>query len=128
MRIDYVIVFVSDMARSVAFYKDVIGLMLKFETPEWTEFATQGATLALHAGDAPDGGEPDADRHPAGICRSGFSVPDLQAFHDRMIEHGVTCVQEPKETFGAKIAQYADPDGLIFSVSQQRPKGGGPQG
>ena len=31
MRINYVIIFVSDMKRSVAFYRDVLGLHLKFE-------------------------------------------------------------------------------------------------
>jgi len=44
MRVNYVIIFVSDMKRSVSFYRDVVGLSLKFETPEWTEFATEGAT------------------------------------------------------------------------------------
>jgi hypothetical protein len=29
--------------------RDVLGLPLKFESPRWTEFATDGATLALHA-------------------------------------------------------------------------------
>src|SRR5450631_2867304 len=50
MRVNYAIVFVSDMSRSVRFYRDVVGLPLKFESPGWTEFATDGATLALHAG------------------------------------------------------------------------------
>jgi catechol 2,3-dioxygenase-like lactoylglutathione lyase family enzyme len=44
MRINYAIVFVSDMKQAVAFYRDVMGLPLKFETPGWTEFATEGAT------------------------------------------------------------------------------------
>lgn len=52
MRLNYAIVFVSDMARSVAFYRDVIGLPLKFDSPEWSEFATEGATVALHKADA----------------------------------------------------------------------------
>ena len=50
MRVNYAIVFVSDMSRSVAFYRDAVGLPLMFESPGWTEFATEGATLALHAG------------------------------------------------------------------------------
>lgn len=49
------------------------------------------------------------------------AVPDLDEYHERMIEHGVTCVQEPKEVFGAKIAQYLDPDGLVIGVSEERP-------
>jgi catechol 2,3-dioxygenase-like lactoylglutathione lyase family enzyme len=46
MRLSYAIVFVSDMSRSVAFYRDVIGLPLRFESPHWTEFATEGAGRA----------------------------------------------------------------------------------
>ena len=49
MRVNYAIVFVSDMKRAVSFYRDIIGLPLRFESPGWTEFATDGATLALHA-------------------------------------------------------------------------------
>jgi len=32
----------------------------------------------------------------------------------------VLCVQEPKEVFGARVAQYADPDGLVISVGEER--------
>ena len=42
MRVNYAIVFVSDMKRAVSFYRDVLGLPLKFESPGWTEFATDG--------------------------------------------------------------------------------------
>ena len=120
MRINYSIVFVSDMERSVAFYRDVVGIPLKFESPGWTEFVTEGATLALHKSDAPapDGETPGAEQ--AGQCRAGFQVPNLDEFHKRMTERNVPCVQEPTETFGVKIAQYVDPDGLILSVSGAR--------
>jgi hypothetical protein len=56
----------------------------------------------------------------AGQCRPGLAVPDLGAFHQRMLEKHVPCVQEPKATFGVKIAQYSDPDGLVISVSEER--------
>jgi lactoylglutathione lyase len=120
MRIHYSIVFVSDMRRSVAFYRDVVGIPLKFESPGWTEFATEGATLALHKGAAPtsDAERPAAEQ--AGQCRAGLQVSDLDAFHKRMAEHDVPCVQEPTETLGVRIAQYRDPDGLILSVSGVR--------
>ena len=49
MHIQYAMIFVSDMEASTAFYRDVIGFPLKFESPHWTEFASEGATLALHA-------------------------------------------------------------------------------
>jgi lactoylglutathione lyase len=119
VRLGYAIVFVSDMNRSVSFYRDVVGLPLKFESPEWTEFATNGATLALHAsrGGASKDNSQDV---PAGRCRPGLSVANLDEFHKRMIEKNVPCTQQPKDVFGARIAEYVDPDGLGFSVSQER--------
>ena len=120
MRVHYAIIFVSDMRRSVSFYRDVLGLPLKFESPGWTEFATEGATLALHASEEPaaDAGHPQA--LVAGRCRPGLSVPDLDEFHASMVEQDVPCLQEPKQVFGARVAQYADPDGLAISVGEER--------
>lgn len=120
MRINYVIVFVSEMKRSVLFYRDIIGLPLKFESPEWTEFATEGATLALHASESSNSDEGNPQHLPAGRCRPGLSVPNLDEFHQRMVDKDVLCIQEPKEVFGARIAQYVDPDGLAISVSEGR--------
>ena len=56
----------------------------------------------------------------AGGVRIGFNVDDLDAFHERMRENGVSCVQEPMVQFGARLAQYAAPDGLVFSVGESR--------
>jgi catechol 2,3-dioxygenase-like lactoylglutathione lyase family enzyme len=84
MRVNFAIVFVSDMKRAVAFYRDVIELPLRFESPGWTEFATDGATLALHLTEGPE-------TAPGG-CRM----------------------------FGARLAQYADPDGLAISVGEAK--------
>jgi lactoylglutathione lyase len=47
-QIDYTMVIVSDMARSVEFYRDKLGIPLKFESPDWTEFLTGTTTLALN--------------------------------------------------------------------------------
>ena len=120
MQLNYAIVFVSDMKRSVVFYRDVLGLPLRFESPVWTEFATDGATLALHATESP-GDETDSPQEdPAGRCRPGLGVPDIDEFHKRMVERNVRCIQEPKDVFGARIAQYVDPDGLQISVGEER--------
>src|SRR4029453_6096736 len=101
------------------FYKDVMGLPLRFDSPEWTEFATDGATLALHRSESGNAKAHQIQSHPtAGTCRPGFSLPDLEGFHKRMVENSVVCVQPPKDVFGVRIAQYLDPDGLVVSVSQ----------
>jgi len=120
MRVNYAIIFVSDMKRSVSFYRDVLGLPLKFETTHWTEFATEGATLALHLSEVANPEQEPSEELPAGRCRPGIGVSNLDEFHARMLENNVRCLQEPKETFGARIAQYADPDGLSISVSEER--------
>ncbi|MFI5237417.1 MAG: VOC family protein [Ignavibacteriales bacterium] len=119
MKVNYVIIFVSNMKLSIGFYKNILGLTLKFETPEWSEFTAEGATLALHRSSALPVNE-DPKKIPPGRCRPGLSVFNLDEFHKRMIENNVQCLQEPKEVFGARIAQYLDPDGLAISVSEQR--------
>ena len=45
-KLTHVIEFVADMTRAVAFYRDVLGLQLKFESPGWSEFSTGETTLA----------------------------------------------------------------------------------
>lgn len=67
VRVNYVIVFVSDMDRSITFYQDVLGLPLRFKSPGWTEFATDGATVALHPSersDAPERQDAKTPRSP----------------------------------------------------------------
>ncbi len=120
MLVDLVIVFVSDMPRSISFYRDVVGLPLKFESPHWTEFATDAATLALHLSEEDSSADGEQKLEAAGQCRPGFKVPNLDEFHEKMIANDVPCIQEPQELFGSRLAQYKDPDGLAFSVGEQR--------
>jgi len=109
------------MERSVSFYRDVLGLPLKFDSPGWTEFSTGEATLALHLSEGSRAENDNSQELPAGRCRPGLGVPDLDAFHRRMVERGVRCVEEPEDVFGARVAQYLDPDGLPISVGEDRP-------
>jgi len=46
VRLTFVIVVVSDMRAAVSFYGDVVGLTLRFESPDWTEFESGGAQRA----------------------------------------------------------------------------------
>jgi catechol 2,3-dioxygenase-like lactoylglutathione lyase family enzyme len=74
-RLRYVIKFVADMGRAVRFYRDVLGLPLKYESPKWSELVTGETTLALHAA---------SDKNPPGTLELGFTVPDLEAFYKEM--------------------------------------------
>jgi hypothetical protein len=46
-KLSYIIESVADMDRPIKFYRDVIGLPLKFQSPGWREFATGDVTLDL---------------------------------------------------------------------------------
>jgi lactoylglutathione lyase len=120
MRLSYAIVFVNDMRRSITFYRDVLGLPVRFESPQWTEFATEGATLALHLAETSHPSSATAQAEAVGHCRPGLRVSNLDEFHRRMMEHHVLCLQEPKDIFGTRVAQYTDPDGLAISVGEER--------
>lgn len=77
----------------------------------------------MHIGNAAGdfGAVVESVRDPAaGQCRAGLSVPDLDEFHARMLAHGAGCLAVPKLVFGARLAQYADPDGLAIAVSESR--------
>jgi hypothetical protein len=86
-KVDYIMVNVSDMSRSVAFYRDVLGLPLQFQSAGWSEFQTGATTLALHQVPGLAGGEGRAPAGPvAGACsffmRSRQAVePIRQATH-----------------------------------------------
>lgn len=117
-KLDYAIVFVSDMKRSVGFYRDTLGFPLKFESAHWSEFSNQGSTLALHPADSVHPDPSGEGRNPAGSCHLGFVVEDLDAFHREMQAKGVRCVQAPQQEEFGRLALYADPDGLLLSVAE----------
>lgn len=104
----YVIRFVADMAAATRFYRDILGLSLRFESPGWTEFNTGATTLALH---------PASEDHPAGTSQTGFRIDDLDAFHSLMAAEGLACTRPPESQHGVRMARYRDPDGAEFSVS-----------
>jgi lactoylglutathione lyase len=118
MKLGYAIVFVSNMDRSVAFYRDVLGIPVKFASPEWTEFATEGTILALHPAAIPNPDVSPPAQTPAGRCQLGFMTEDLDLFHTQRLAQGVPCLQPPKSEHGTKLAVYADPDGLPFTIGQ----------
>jgi lactoylglutathione lyase len=127
-KLRYALVFVSDMERSLAFYRDALGWPLTFQSPERTEFASEGTILALRYASRPSGAAA-VQGEIAGRCQVGFWVEDVEAFHQEMVARGTLCIQPPTEdAFGAALAVYADPDGLPFSVAGSLKKRAADQG
>ncbi|CAN5264590.1 hypothetical protein BH10PSE14_BH10PSE14_11120 [soil metagenome] len=108
MKLAYAIKFVADMDAAVAFHRDVFGLMLKFQSPEWSEFLTGGTTLALHSA---------SDQNPAGTVQLGFNTEDLAAFYAAREANGVTFTDPPRSIHGQSIARCLDSEGAETSIS-----------
>lgn len=107
-RLLHVIRYVADMDAAVAFYRDTLGLTLRYATPHWSEFDTGATTLALH---------PASDAFPAGSCRIGFGVEDIDAFHATHAGKDVTFTRPPTDLHGHKLAAFLDADGAECSLS-----------
>jgi lactoylglutathione lyase len=108
MQLTYAIKYVGDMGRAVAFHRDVLGLPLKFESPEWSEFATGETTLALH---------PATAAKTPGSVELGFAADDLAGFYGRRGELGIEFTSPPTETHGVHIAQLRDSEGAETSIT-----------
>jgi lactoylglutathione lyase len=119
-KIDYAMVNVSDMGRSVAFYRDTLGIALKFESPGWSEFLTGTTTLALHLAPAPSADQQCSAGPTAGTCSLGFSVEDLDATYGELQKRGAVFVMPPmnQPEEGIRLAVCIDPDGLAISFAQ----------
>lgn len=104
-RLAYVIKFVADMDRAVAFYRETFGFPVRMQTPFWSELDTGETTLALH---------PASDDNPAGSCQIGLNLDDLQGFYEA---GKVTFTAPPRERHGTLLARMIDCEGAEVSLS-----------
>ena len=107
-RFTHAIKFVADMETALAFYRDNLGLTVKFASPLWSEFDTGAVTLALH---------PASAENPAGGVRLGFTTADLHAVYDGRDAAGVTFVTPPFEEHGTLLSMIVDCEGADVSLS-----------
>ena len=108
IKLGYAIHFVADMNRAVAFYRDTVGLHLKFSSPEWSEFVTGTTTLALH---------PASAENPAGTTHLGLHADDIAGVHRALTAGGVRFTRAPTPEHGITLAEFVDPDGARVSLS-----------
>ena len=113
------------MTRSIKFYRDILGLSLKFESKDWSEFSTGTTTIALHGG-----GKPVLETMSkqgellAGTCTLGFSVENLDDTYKELKSKGANFVMAPTKRAEERIhlAVCVDPDGLPISIAQAMPE------
>jgi len=117
-----VIVFVEDVARSLAFYERVVGEELDHldEDGSYGELKS-GVGFAAHH---------HVERHldlsfhrnePEGLPSGfelDFAVGDVDAVFARALEAGATAVWEPREKPWGRSALLRDLDGVFFHITQ----------
>ena len=111
-----VAVFVHDIERAIAFYRDDLGLPLTKQGSFGAEFLEQEPHLGVHPAVHPDA-KALVGRH-SGIT---FHVPDLLDFCSRLRERQVHFVAEPSQQTWGIMAMIADPDGNVFALWQESP-------
>ena len=110
----------TDLDRSVAFYRDVLGveLMARFDPPGLAFFRFGDVRLLLEAS------APSATLY--------FGVDDIHATHERLRDRGLAFEQEPQLVhrdddglFGPAgeeewMAFFRDPDGNLLAITARR--------
>lgn len=126
-KVGTVILLVSDMDRSVKFYKELLGLPVKAKTqaPDWIEFFDRETTLALHS--IKKGKDSEVNRKDKKVGTGtlvGFMVSDIDSTAQVLKDNDVIFFKEPKEEPFGKHAIIEDPDGHLISIAQLKKTSG----
>ncbi len=118
--VDYVILYVRDIDRSIAFYRDVVGLPFKFLESGYAEFATKVTKFALFdrallsnlIGREQSEGGPSAE--------VAFLVDDVDAEAERVKAAGAGILSGPVDRpWGQRTLHFLDPDGNVVEFAKE---------
>ena len=108
------ILLVGDMDRSLAFYRDGLGLPVKFSSGDFTFLQAGAVTLCLRHAPAPPAELPAAEERGVEIV---FDVADIHAAHEALKARGIAFRVEPRVVTGNLWAtDFRDPDGHLLSI------------
>ncbi len=115
-----VAITVEDVARSVAFYRDVLGLPLLFEVPPQRLAFLDAGGVRLYL---QEGGDPAHRSRPILYYR----VADATKAHDDAVGRGATSLSAPHVVHRAEdhdlwMAFIADPDGIPVGLMAEVPR------
>lgn len=115
-RLSQVIVYVSDMQRSIAFYQDLLGLTLISESDQWSEFKAGEFHIALHSSQQHDEVQGESNV-TAGNAELVFEVEDINKACAEIQQKG-GAVEGPQvmEGLNVQVAFLRDPDGMAIEL------------
>ncbi len=129
-RVGNVILAVKDLAKSVRFYNEIIGLPIKQQRKSWVDLGSKGALISLHP--ASESSPHSGTSIENGIA-IGFLVGDIKSSIDELKSKGVKIHRDIEEKDAGKNAVILDPDDYMISLFEpifkdQTQQSGGYQG
>jgi catechol 2,3-dioxygenase-like lactoylglutathione lyase family enzyme len=113
---------VTDVDRSVAFYRDVLGAdVLRLGEPTFLRLAN--LWLTINVGGEPTDDKPDVIATPPQHANDlslflNLRVTDIRWFYERWRSRGATFITEPKVHASELRCYMRDPDGYLIEVGQ----------
>jgi len=121
--INVVVLFVADLDRAKAFYRDTLGLEIGDEDPQSVMFSLGSVMLLLIANSAGQellGDDAIATSRPSGTTFQLVSfVEDVDALFTDLTAKGVEFVRQPvDQPWGLRTAHFKDPEGNVWELAQ----------
>jgi predicted enzyme related to lactoylglutathione lyase len=111
MKITLIALGVSDVAKSVAFYRDQAGFDLQNQFDSLAFFSAGPVMLMLN------GGLRRPDRPLAGAIEIVVAAESVTASHRQLMDRGCKFINEPREvTPGMWATTFEDPDGHYLTL------------
>ena len=117
---------VSDYARSLAFYRDVLGATVMRELPgTLCELRFAGSQILLSAplgsrSDQPAVTDPPPPNHKSVISELSIRVPDCSAAYEVLRSRGAEFLTPPFDWSDGTRAFFHDPDGHLLEIWEAR--------
>jgi lactoylglutathione lyase len=106
----------EDLAKGVRFYRDVLGLRLRWESDDVAVFDTGTATLMLESAHDHAGKEDPGTGRFLGVT---LEAPDLARTYRALSERGVEFLHPPQaQTWGGVMTHFRDPSGNVVTAVQ----------
>lgn len=123
-RFAYTIIYVPDVAQTIAFYEAAFGLTRRFigEDGDYGELSTGDVTLAFAGETLAETTFPDGFvRHRPGdlpqASEIAFTTGDVPGQVARAIDAGATLITRPeRKPWGQTVAYVRDPDGIVIEI------------
>ncbi|HXV45502.1 MAG TPA: VOC family protein [Nitrososphaera sp.] len=115
-KVGAVILLVSNMDRSIRFYRDTLGIPVKTKSKDWTEFFNKDTVLALHPA------KKKSQMKTGSGMLVGFEVSDLESTVKTLKQKKVKFFKKPKDEPFGKHAIIRDPDGHLVSIAEIKEK------